>query len=69
VTKNGVNVFCGVSSCKVYGPFFFAEQLLPVTVTWIMPETVGSAKKNGPYTSQEETAQNTFTPFVVTTTP
>jgi hypothetical protein len=21
-----VNVFCAVSSCKVYGPFFFAEQ-------------------------------------------
>jgi hypothetical protein len=25
VTKNDVNVFCAVSSCKVYRPFFFAE--------------------------------------------
>jgi len=30
-----MNVFCAVSSCKVYGPFFFLRsQLLPVLTTW-----------------------------------
>ena len=39
-----VNVFCAVSSCKVYGPFFFAEQTvtginyLDMLQLWLMPQ-------------------------------
>ena len=39
-----VNVFCAVSSCKVYGPFFFAEptvtgiDYLDVLQLWLMPQ-------------------------------
>ena len=39
-----VNVFCAVSSCKVYGPFFFAEpnvtsiNYLDTLQLWLMPQ-------------------------------
>jgi hypothetical protein len=39
-----VNVFCAVSSCKVYGPFFFAEptvtgiNYLDMLQLWLMPQ-------------------------------
>jgi hypothetical protein len=39
-----VNVFCAVSSCKVYGPFFFAEPTVPginylhMLQLWLMPQ-------------------------------
>ncbi|GFG35807.1 hypothetical protein Cfor_03971 [Coptotermes formosanus] len=39
-----VNVFCAVSSCKVYGPFFFAEtavtgiKYLDMLQRWLMPQ-------------------------------
>jgi hypothetical protein len=41
VTKSGVNVFCVVSSFKVYGPFFFAEpsvNYLDMLQLWLMPQ-------------------------------
>ena len=39
-----MNVFCAVSSCKVYGPFFFAEptvtgiNYLDMLQLWLMPQ-------------------------------
>jgi len=39
-----MNMFCAVSSCKVYGPIFFAEQLvtginyLDMLQLWLMPQ-------------------------------
>ena len=34
-----VNVFCAVSSCKVYGPFFFAGiNYLDMLQLWLMPQ-------------------------------
>jgi len=39
-----VNVFCAVSSCKVYGPFFFVESTvtsinyLDKLQLWLMPQ-------------------------------
>jgi hypothetical protein len=39
-----VNVFCTVSYCKVYGPFFFAESIvtdinyLDMLQLWLLPQ-------------------------------
>jgi len=46
-----VNVFCAVSSCKVYGQFFLrggGGQLLPVLTTWTAA-TVANATITGRY--------------------
>ena len=44
MTPTEVNVFCAVSTFKVYGPFFFTEQTVPGTAflgtltEWLLPQ-------------------------------